>query len=552
MLRDGRSTWLPAAAALALGLAACAAEPPAPASSGRHGGTLRLEAPQLVHVQSLDPPRVTDINSSSVAGAIYEGLLGYDPQEPTRLVPALAVSWNSSPDGRTWTFRLRDDAYFHDDPCFERGRGRAMTSMDVVHSLSRFLREAPDAPVSLRRFVTGAEAFARGDAGRVKGIEAPDQRTVRFHLERPGNGFLHALASSAGWVAPPEAIERYGAAFGRHPVGTGPFRFSSWNSTSLVLVRHEHYWKTDDEGSRLPYVDVLLFARGGGPPRDLLSDILEGDLHLLYFTGELDWHGSQDLSEFLSERGVRTVRMPKLNTIFLGFQMAREGPWSRVPELRRAISLAVRRPEPGDLLLPARGLVPPGLCPGPPPEAAPHDLERARALLAEAGYPEARRLPPLRFGMLGHSAFLSRAVIEPLEELGIELRPVPAPWEVHWEALDRGEYEFFRDGWIADYAGAENFLELFESGSAANHTRYSNPVYDELLERLRDLPPDDPERGRLCRRMEEILRSDAPAVFLYHEQSFYLVSGRVRGIEPSINPFERKFYELVWLEEPAS
>ncbi|MFQ5670195.1 MAG: ABC transporter substrate-binding protein [Acidobacteriota bacterium] len=539
-----------------LGLAACTSDKPPSRPWDRHGGTLRIDAPRLNQFRSFDPVRITDINSSSIASTVYEGLIGYAPGAADRFTPALAASWESSADLQTWTFRLRQEVRFHDDPCFPGGRGRRVVAEDVRDSLLRFLRGAPEAPLSLRHEVVGAEQFVRGEADDVRGIEVPDSLTIRFRLNRRSNIFLHALATSAGWVIPREAVALYGAGLARHPVGTGPFRLASWNSATLVFVRNEHYWRTNPDGDRLPYLETLVMKRAsaGADRWTTLSDLLEGNLHVLYFTGELEWHESEELTKFLARRGVRIVRTPKLNTIFYGFNMARDTPWARQAELRRAVSYAVRRPVPGGLLIPAGGLVPPGLCGAQGRNPIAQDLETARQLLASAGYPGGTGLPPLHLGHLGRTEFLQTSVLGPLEELGIKIRLQMMPWEVHWQALDRGAYEFFRDGWIADYADAENFLSLFQSGAPSNHTHYANPEYDALLEQYRALPPGAPKKIHACQQLEKILRRDCPAIFLYHEQSVYLVSNRVHGIDASINPFERKFYEQVWLarQEPQT
>ncbi|MFQ5876401.1 MAG: ABC transporter substrate-binding protein [Acidobacteriota bacterium] len=556
MARD-RAARLLVATALLCQLPGCARDAedgPGPDPPGRTGGSLRLDAPQLDQLRSLDPVRVTDVNSGSVAAAIYEGLLGYSPDSPGHLVPLLASWWETSEEGRVWTFGLRDGVRFHDDPCFEGGRGRPVTVEDVRDSIVRSLREGERAaPLSLRDLIEGAGDLGGGPSGEVPGIEIVDETTIRFRIVRASDAFPHALATSAGWVVPWEALRRYGAGFGHHPVGTGPFRLAGWNTETMVLVRNDHYWRTDADGRRLPYLDSIVMRRGefSGRRRTVLSALLDGSLHAVYFTGELDWAEFGRLSEFMGDRGVGTVRTPKLNTIFYGWNMARDNVWTRHPELRRAVFHAVNRPAPTDLMEPASGLLPPGLTECAATEPARRDPRRARELLREAGFPGGRGLPPLRIGAVGRTEYLLRNVLEPLEEVGIETDVRVTPWDLHWEALERGEYEFFRDGWIADYPDPGNFYQLFYSGSAMNHTRYSDPTYDRLFERFQALPADSPERRRICARLEAILRRDCPAVFLYHERSVYLVRREVRNVDAFVNPFERKFYELVWLDRGA-
>ena len=181
-------------------------------------------------------------------------------------------------------------------------------------------------------------------------------------------------------------------------------------------------------------------------------------------------------------------------------------------------------------------------------EAPRQNLRRARELLAEAGFPGGRGLPPLHVGVLSDTSPVVQSTLESLAKIGVETRVTVSPRDVHWQGLRRGDFGFFRDGWIADYPDPENFFWLFYSESPVNHTRYSDPEYDRLFERLRTTAPGDPERPATCARLEQILQRDAPAIFLYHERSLYLIRPEVRGFESSVNPLERKFYEFVWLD----
>jgi peptide/nickel transport system substrate-binding protein len=537
-----------------LGLTACGGggeQGPEQPRASRQGGTLFLDAPQIVEVQSLDPLVATNINASSIGEAIFEGLLAYTPESPNHPTAALAESWEVSDDRLVWTFRLRPGVRFHDDPCFPDGRGRAVVADDVRYSVLRSLRGGGETvPLGLTHF--SDEGGARPGT---TALEVLDEGTLRFTLARASNAFPHALASSVGWVVPREAVEYYGTDFGRNPVGTGPFRLAGWNSAALVLVRNDHYWRTDEAGEHLPYLEAIEMRHSGPTSRrqPMLSYLLDGTIHVLYYTGETDWPEPDRLAEFMHERGIRTLEIPKLNTIFYGWNMARDNVWTRHPDLRRAIRAAIRSPASGELVLPATGLLPPGLpdCDDTSPPTGP-DPEQARELLAKAGFPDARGLPPLHMTSLGFTEYLAHSVIEPIEALGITVEFNVNQWSLHWLAVSRGDHEFFRDGWIADYPDAENFFMLFNTGSTHNNTRYSDPEYDRLFEAFRTESPDSRRRTELCRRLESILRRDVPAIFLYHERAFYLVRPEVRGWDASVNSFERRFYAYVWLERTQS
>ena len=146
---------------------------------------------------------------------------------------------------------------------------------------------------------------------------------------------------------------------------------------------------------------------------------------------------------------------------------------------------------------------------------------------------------------------VTRSILEPMREIGLEPQITITQRDAHWQAMRRGDFDFFRDGWIADYPDPENFFYIFYTGAPANNTGYSNPEYDRLFRRLESIPAAAAARPALCAKLEAILRSDVPAIFLYHERSFYLVRDEVHGVDLSINPLERKFYEYVWLDEEA-
>ncbi len=551
---DPRGAGMRSSIGAAVTLFLCTCSPVLPPESADpaglvRGGSLVVDAPRL---RSLDPLQATDVNSSSIAGEIMEGLVGYSPWDLHEIVPVLARDWSVSEDRREWTFRLRSEARFHDAPCFPAGRGRRITADDVRYSIERSLRHGRETVASsLRRLIAGADAYATEASDTVEGLEVLDPATIRFTLVRPGSAFLHGLASVAGWVVPHEAVEHYGSGFERQPVGTGPFRLGSWTEEALTLVRNEGYWRRDAEGRRLPYLDRIVLRSPRSIRRDdqSFSDLLDGSLHVLYFTGEIDWIQFAPLAALMERRGIRSESISKWNTIYYAWNMARGEVWSRARDVRRAIALAVRRPEPGQLLEPAGGLLPPGI-PGCGTDRAPRerDLAQAKRLLADAGFPEGRGLPRLEIGTMGMGGVLEASVLDPLRELGIRFELRAAPWKQHWEGIDRGDYEFFRAGWIADYPDAENFFSVFYSRSTVNQTRYSSPEFDRAYERLRDLPVDDRGRAPLCSELERILRRDAPAAFLYHEKSFYLIHPAVRNLDPSLNPMERKYYEYVWLD----
>ncbi|MBM4174467.1 MAG: ABC transporter substrate-binding protein, partial [Ignavibacteria bacterium] len=234
------------------------------------GGIYR--ANEMAELRSLDPVGVNDATSHHIADQIYETLLTYDGD--LRLQPELAESWEVSPDGMSYTYRLRKGVKFHDDPCFKNGKGRELTAQDVVYSFTRIC-DARTRTLGAEYFkekVRGAkeyydasiEAQANNAPIKVSGIPgfvAVDNYTFRIDLVKPFAPFEFYVTLGVTLIHPKEAVEKYGKDFFQHPVGTGPFKFVSWSpERECVLTRNTHYWGKDKDGNQLPYLDGITFS----------------------------------------------------------------------------------------------------------------------------------------------------------------------------------------------------------------------------------------------------------------------------------------------------
>jgi len=280
--------------------------------------------------------------------------------------------------------------------------------------------------------------------------------------------------------------------------------------------------------------------------------------------GELDMVSGTEggfLSELLDPLGrvqpryvdrIRIERSPALATDYLGFLLdlpvrqagttitaVRAGPW-RDARLRRAVGLAIDRRRIITHLLhgigvPARGILPPAL-PGAWPggaNATDHDPELARRLMAEAGFPGGKGLPPLTLTATASYLELCELVQHDLAAFGIRVVVDVVPLSTHKEGTANGDFAFFRKNWIADYPDAENFLMLFTSGNLApagpNYTRFRNDTMDRLYgTALRT--PDDSARILLYQSMDSLVRAEAPAVFLLHPEVVRFVRQGVTGL----------------------
>lgn len=500
-------------------LAGCGRGPAAPADQVFRF-RLREDPP------TLDPAKSTDQLSQAVLFPLFRGLVEVDPGT-LAIRPAVAASWSVSPDRRTYTFALREDARFHN--------GRRVTARDVEYSFLRTLRKETAAPWRwVLEPIEGATDFIEGRSPGLPGLSIPDDRTVVLRLARPFSPFLGQLSTLPAAIVPREVYDDPAERYLEAPVGCGPFRFSRWERGNFVeLKAFDGYY-------------------GGRPALDrVVVRIIENKASALqeYYAGGLD-----SMDELPDEQDTEARarlkdeirRYPFMGTGYIGLNHALP-PFKGNPRLRQAINYAIDKKYLWEVLLPgsnvpANGLIPPGI-PGHDPglPGYPHDEERARRLLAEAGHPGGRGLGPIAFwfNTSEGNRRIALQIQADLRTIGVEVALREVDWAAYLKAVegtrDRpGEAQMWRAGWYLDYPDADVMLRpLLHSanrGPGGNHCRYRNPEVDRLLERALEL--DDPaERAAIYRTVERIaVMDDAVMLFLNYYDSFTLFKPHVKGI----------------------
>ena len=554
--RGGRCFGLVAAVVVLAAVGAGAEGPPEPCFR-------RPDTP----VASLDPALAGDMASGRAASLVYETPLQFDyAARPYRLLPYAAEAMPEvSKDGLEITLKLRDDIWFGPADCFDTpDRRRRATAEDLVYSLKRIA----DAKVSSSGYwlldgkVEGIGAFraASTNAGPtdysldVPGLRALDERTVRIRLVRPDPQFLWALAMPYAALVPREAVEAWGPLFGTREAGSGPFTLESWRrGHRMLFVRRPGRDATRDrtpppepgEPAGTPYASVEYLGMADASTRWL--SFLRGAFDVAFDISRDNWDAvigpDGALAPDLAARGVRLVSEPALESYYLGFNMDDPvlGPNRK---LRQAISCAFDSAQWCALNrgrhLPSTGPLPPGVdgrLETPHPYA--FDLERAKALLAEAGYPggtdpaTGRRLA-LRLS-LGKSDQETREGAELLasflDRIGIALSLDYSTFPQFMRTLNKREEQMFLIGWVADWPDPLNFLQLFVSRNASpgpNRVNYANPAYDTLFDEA--AATADPARRReLVGAMQDIVREECPWACLYYRREFVLVGPSILG-----------------------
>lgn len=528
--------------------------------SGIHlGGVFRYNVSS--EPRSLDPVNTGESSATAVVTQLYDGLINYDSN--LNLIPGIAKEWEISEDGKTYTFHLREGVRFHDDPCFPNGEGREVTAHDVDFSLHRVVDPSTTSTGAwiFTDVVMGAEAFYSGEADRVSGFEVVDDYTFRITLNDVFAPFLYRLAMTYCYITAPEAVDHYGEDFFQNPVGTGPFDFVHWKSRQeILMVRHPNYWRTDEDGVQLPYLDAARMRFIA----DLKIEFLafdRGNLDRLYSIHEHNWPTVMDENRELRPdyQKYQLLRKELLVTQYYGFNLEKE-PFKDNAKLRQAFNYAIDREGIIEFVMNGRASVADSMVPHSMPgyesitEGYTRDLERAQQLLAEAGYPNGEGLPPITLDLNSGGTTnesIAEAIQAQLAEIGVEVQLNIVEWAQHLQNLDDGRPHFYRLGWIADYPDPENFLILGYSKNippvGANYSRFANEEFDRLFEEGQHTI-DDEERTKLYQQAEKIFYEEAPWLFLVNTIRYSLVQPYVRNYV--LNAQERPILHEVWFEMP--
>jgi peptide/nickel transport system substrate-binding protein/oligopeptide transport system substrate-binding protein len=483
----------------------------------------------------LDPAFVDDAYEAALVNQIFDGLLEFDANFNT--LPGVAEAWHITRDGRVYTFELQKGIRFHD--------GTEVRAGDFAYSFTRVFRLDPEQSVLAREYlghILGAEAFATGAADSIQGLEVLGPYRLRIVLERPYASFLAVLASEQSRVVPRDYVESVGdEAFGRNPVGCGPFALSRWERGRRIVLE-----AFQDHHRGRAHLDSLVYETPGGAVRDIaIQDFLEGRLSAVELT-----MGGVEAVRRLPE--VVIHRRQELSLSFVAFNLSR-APFddSRV---RRAFAHALdldrlQGMTDGGRVRP-NGILPPGF-PGYSPEdkLLGYDLERARALLADAGYPDGEGLPEIRHGMGNHSDS-DRALLEEIRaqvrRAGFEMTPLLLNWDEFHRGLQEGRFESFSLTWVADIPDPDSFFyPLFHSQGSNNYGAYRQPEVDRLL--------SDGRVGRTAgaridvyRLVERKILHDAPIVPLNHSLATIAVRSALRGFTMTAMGAGNLTLESVW------
>jgi ABC-type transport system substrate-binding protein/methyl-accepting chemotaxis protein len=474
------------------------------------GGHLRfaLRASQV----ELDPATVSSISRVEIMSNIFEGLVQFGERAEIR--PAIAERWEISPDGRVYTFYLRESARFHN--------GRRVRADDIKFSFERQIRANEAAAAWVFRPIVGAEQLMSGEAETVAGIQAVSEQVLRIELIQPVAFFLSTLCMDYSYIVPREEVERATLDFAIRPVGSGPFRVvEPVLGKEVELERFSNYWNAE-----LPYVDrmTVLFGRSA---EEIFDAFLGGDLD---YVSDLPLTYLPELKRRTPE--IHTLEAVQLQTRMMVFDCERPPFADR--RVRQAICFALDRQRfvrevYGGMAEPAIGPIPPAMLGYDASERGyEHDPARARALLDEAGYG----------GGFDTEIWWPESVNEAVEVLKGDLAEIgiraefryAAPAEMQ-RALKLRLVPVAGRDWYADYPDPDNFTYvLFNSRNRDLFINtYSNEEVDRLTDEARSVMNRE-QRAAIYREVTKALLEDAPCAFLAHRRSFVSHRADLEGV----------------------
>lgn len=523
------------------------------------------------------PREVNDVYSFELLSQVMEGLVSFNPEDLS-LQPQIAEKWNISGDGTVFTFTIRDDILFHENPVFSSEEERKLTVDDVLFTFEKACKpNAEGNPTAAYLFllsnqVKGAKEYYEGKAKSISGIKVKKNQ-FEITLINPDQTYINKLANLSASIVSRKVVE---ANKETDVVGTGPFCFTKpTDENTYILLKNQDYYLVDNKGNALPYLDSVvfyvqtrkleqleMFEQGktlliSGLPTSRITEMLEGRIS--------DFNAQPPLKELYNN--------PLLTTQYYFFNM--NDPRFKDVRVRKAFNYAIDRKRLADNVLRNQyyeygiyGITPPigSVFKGYnfseiKKYGYDYNPDLAKQLLAEAGYPDGKGFGSVDLRL--DISDLNTAVAEELADqiyqtLGINVNIDGSSFEQRNEDGNMGRGDLFRTAWIADYSSPETFLGNFygkivpkdkSQPSSGNQSRYVNPLFDKYFEQGRSA--DQKRRLELFSKAEIELMKDPPIIPLWYANDFTLSYSRVRNLKN--NPMQfldlRRVYIKEWTKE---
>ena len=528
-------------------------------ASSKNGGTFTMAENSPISV--LFPHSFTNQVEAIVVSQIHESLLRLDSKtlEP---IHGLAEKWDISADGKTITFHLVKGAHFQDDKCYPDGKGPEITSKDVKYTLELLATTAEanfQFSTILKDRLAGVNDFFDKKATTISGIKIIDDYNFSLQLVNPSLSFLKLLANPAAAIINETSFKTYGKNL---KTGAGPYVYdASSTAEKITLTKNPNYFLKDSAGHSLPYLDSVVVL--------LLPSIEDG--LLMFETEKIDLINTlpsqrvkevveKNIKEFISHPPKSLLqREPEMLCQYYTFNTTQK-PFNNV-KVRQAINYAIDREKLVDNVLQGQaiGAATHGITPNTfvgydikKINGYSLDVEKAKKLLSEAGFPNGKGIAEVRVLVNSGSSRNSSVAVELQKQLkqnlniniNFESLPNCQKSEVQWY----GKSDIYRDAWVADFSSPESFLSLFvgeevpadsSAFSYPNTARFKNDTYDMYFKKGRDSNIRDTSYAYFM-KAEQLLMDEAVIIPLWYEGSYRLLTNKVKGL----NLNAMRYYDL--------
>ena len=487
--------------------------------------------------ETVDPALNSAIDGGNMILHAFEGLLTLD--ENGQLKEGQAESWETSEDGLTWTFHLRDGLKWSD--------GTDLTAKDFVYSWQRVCDPNVAAPYAetVLGMVKGYDEAVAGDITKLD-VQAPDEKTVVVNLANPCSYFGELAAFATLNPVQQATVEANGDAWATSAdtyISNGPFMMTEWVPGShITFSKNPNYWNA--EAIKL---DKLEF--------ELIED--SNAAYSAYTSGEVDMIKDVPTEEIPSLQGNDDFHVdPIIGTYYVSLNLQKE--YFQDARVRKALSLAIDRNYVANTLMqgtysPASSIVGPGWLDTDGSSFAENanggtpyidndnfdaNLEEAKKLLEEAGYPNGEGFPQIEYTT--NDAGYHKVVAEYLQQawaaIGIDLKVNIVEWASFTPMRRNGEFDVARNGWVGDYTDPSNILELFCTTNGNNDGKYTNADFDAAIEDSR-VTTDATTRSADLHKAEDTLMNDAGCIPIAYYNDFWLQSSKITGSWHSANGY---------------
>ena len=477
------------------------------------------------NISSLDPAFSSTLRNIWPVNQIFNGLVQLDKN--LEIKGDIASSWTISEDKRTYTFKIRQDVYFHKSELFGKDLTRKVNAKDFEYSFNRLKDNKVASP--------GYWVF-----NNVKDFKAINDTIFQIELKKEFDPFLGILSMKYCSVVPYEIIAILGDEFSKKPIGTGPFKFKKWDeNVKLVLSKNKNYFEYDSIGQRLPYLDGIAISFIPDKKSEFM-ELLSGRLDMVSSPENsiidqiFDYKG--DLKPRFSS-SFNLLKSPYLNTEYIGFNT--QNNIKKDTLLRSAINSGIDRKKMMQYLrknigYPAEsGIVPNGLNNSFYLPRYSYDPELSKKLISI--YKSNNNINEVNISIVSDSQYLDilEFIQSELQKVGIQIKIEITPPSILRQGKANGNFDAFRASWIADYPHVENYFSLFYSKNhtpkGPNYTFFSDRNFDELYELIGD--KNSISYQKISNDLENIIRRYSPIIPLYYDMSVRIVHQSISGLE---------------------